>query len=159
MFLPRLAAAAGAFLALIAVAEAAGGTVHLTLIDALSNDEVAEDTTIFVNGEQVAHFRLTPDHRAASVDAEIAAASHYEYALCGTATVKAANGEQTERRVNDSGTIADPDGRAFSAFTQNYTAFFLVDVTEDKPHTSIAMHLGPRCVGPVAEKQSRSGSG
>jgi hypothetical protein len=133
------------------LAERVADRVAFTVVDELSPDEVAEDTTLFVNGQPVAHFRLSPEHRAAAVEAEIAPAPQYEYMLCGTATTEA-QGVRQEHRVNDSGMIADPAGRQFSAYTRDYQAFFLVDTTPDRPQTSISIHAGPRCIGPVAAR-------
>ena len=144
-------------LAALVVAAATRGAIaqkpiSFTILDELSPDEVAEDTTIYVNGERLGGFHLTREQPAAQVLAEIAAADHYEYVLCGLATTAAADGAREEHRVNDSGTIADPAGRRFSAYTNAYTAFFLVDVTPDRPRTAITIHAGPRCIGPIAAR-------
>jgi hypothetical protein len=146
-----LAFAAMSVLAPVRGQERSAGSVAFSVLDELSPDEVAEDTTLFVNGQPVAHFRLSPQNRGASVQAEIAAAPQYEYMLCGTATTMS-QGVRQEHRVNDSGMIADPSGRQFSAYTRDYQAFFLVDTTPDRPQTSISIHTGPRCIGPVAER-------
>src|SRR5579875_455245 len=142
---------AAALLALAAIPAFGQERVAFSVVDELSTDEVSEDTTVYMNGERLGTFHLTQDHRAARIDAEIAAADRYEYVLCGTATTGTGDQRQ-EHRVNDSGTIADPTGRIFSAYTQGYTAFFLVDVTPNRPQTAITIHTGPRCIGPVASR-------
>lgn len=123
-------------------------------MDELSPDEVSEETTIFVNGERLGAFHLTRAQPSARIEAEIAAAGHYEYMLCGVATTESADGVWQEHRVNDSGMIADAAGRVFSAYTNSYTSYFLVDVTPDRPRTVISIHGGPRCVGPIASRCS-----
>ena len=121
------------------------------MLDELSPDEVAEDTTIYFNGERLGSFHLTPEHRAAAIAAEIPAADRYEYVLCGTATTEGPAGRE-EHRVNDSGLVADPGGRQFSAYTKDYRSFFLVDTTPGRSPTSITVHTGPRCIGPIASR-------
>ncbi len=131
---------------------AARGNVGFTVIDELSPDEVAEDTTLFVNGERLGAFHLSREQPSARIEAEIPSADRYDYMLCGLATTEAADGARQEHRVNDSGTIADPAGRTLSAYTNAYTSYFLVDVTPDRPHTQITIHTGPRCIGPIAAR-------
>ena len=67
------------------------------------------------------------------------------------ATTETGQGRQ-EHRVNDSGTIADPQGRQFSAYTRDYRSFFLVDTTPGRLPTPITIHTGPRCIGPIAAR-------
>ena len=64
---------AAALLALAAIPAFGQARIGFTLLDELSTDEIAEDTTIYVNGERLGSFHLTPDHRAASIAVEIAA--------------------------------------------------------------------------------------
>jgi hypothetical protein len=140
---------AAALLALAAIPAFGQSSIGFTVLDELSPDEVAEDTTIYINGQRLGSFHLTQEHRAESIAAEIPAADGYEYVMCGTATTEA-QGVRQEHRVNDSGKIADPEGRQFSAYTKDYRAFFLVDTTPGRVPTTVTIHTGPRCIGPIA---------
>jgi hypothetical protein len=142
---------AAALMAFAAIPAFGQSRVAFTVLDELSPDEVAEDTVIYVNGERLGSFHLTPEQRAAAVVANIAAADRYEYVLCGSATTEGPDGRQ-EHRVNDSGAIADPAGRQFSAYTKDYRSFFLVDTTPGRAPTEITTHTGPRCIGPIASR-------
>jgi hypothetical protein len=128
----------------------ASSTVSFTIEDALARGEVAEDTSVSINSQPVAHFHLDLDHPGGLVRVTVPEAARYEYTLCGVATTRTAGQDAVQHRVNDSGTIASADGRYFSAYTDQYTSYFLRDVTPDEPPTDITIHEGPRCVGPIA---------
>jgi hypothetical protein len=139
---------------------ASAGAASFTVIDALSPDQIEETTAVFVDGESVGRFHLTLAQPADALHVNVPDAPLHEYVLCGETTFRTQDqGEQT-RSVNDSGALTDPDGRTYTAYTQNYVSFFLLDTTPDlgraRPFAPPQIHLGPRCPAPVSELAPRA---
>jgi hypothetical protein len=130
------------------LARAAGGA--FVLVDELSPEQIEEDITVYLDDTQVGHIHLTREHPADMLHITAAEAPMHDYVLCGETLVQDKDGTEKRVPVNDSGSLFDPDGRTFAAYTEYYRAFFLRDITADKPAARIDIHLGPRCPAPVS---------
>ena len=64
---------------LAAAAPAPGGTVAFQVIDETDPQEISEDTVVFIDGHQVAHFVLDKHHTAIIADVSLPAAAQYDY--------------------------------------------------------------------------------
>jgi hypothetical protein len=107
-------------------------TVSFAITDAVDPMEVAEDTTVFINGKLVAHFALSADHPFAQTQVVIPAASRYDYALCGRITIRAPDGHSETHVLDDGASLAAPDGRRLEALaTDGFTTFYLGERTAD----------------------------
>jgi len=144
----------------------AARAAELVIEDGLAPDQVAEITHIFIDGVDVGGFALTLDHPYDRIIVHLpdrptdgTGPRVISYVLCGQTTVRADDGTITERPVNDSGEITDPDGRSFFAYTNGYTAYFLLETDDPVPPSrpnaarapaDVRTHLGPRCPAPIA---------
>jgi hypothetical protein len=126
--LPLLAAAA-------AVPNAGTPTgVSFQVIDETDPQEVSEDTVIFLNGQQVAHFKLDHTHSYSVADINAPAKGPYEYALCGRITVTLPDGTTAQRVVDGGATLKDVNGHVFRALAANdFSLFYLADAKDDPP--------------------------
>jgi hypothetical protein len=106
--------------------------VSFAITDAVDPMEIAEDTTVFINGKLVAHFALSADHPFAEVQVTIPEAGRYDYALCGRITIRAADGHSETHVLDDGATLTDPEGRRLEALaTDGFTTFYLGERTAD----------------------------
>jgi hypothetical protein len=112
--------------------KAAGGNVAFQVIDETDPQEISEDTVIYVDGHQVAHFILDRVHTAITADINLPTAPHYDYALCGRITVALPDGRQEERIVDGGATLTAVDGKLFRALAANdFSIFYLADAREE----------------------------
>ena len=76
----------------VAALPASAAMVSFHVTDQTDPLEVTEATTVFVNGQLVAHFELSAEHPFADIAVSMPAADRYEYALCGRITIRAPDG-------------------------------------------------------------------
>ena len=102
--------------------------------DGRAEREIGEFTTLYIDSQQVASFRLDPTRRQLSLDLTIPGApgddghERHRYALCGTITIRNAMGGIETHEVNGTGTLRDPDGHHFEALgAADFTLFYLAD--------------------------------
>jgi len=111
-----------------AASPAAAAAVSFHIADQTDPLEVTEATTVFVNGQLVAHFELSADHPTADVAVSVPAADRYDYALCGRITIRAPNGHTETHVLDDGATMPDPNGRHLEALASDgFTSFFLAE--------------------------------
>ena len=134
-----------------ALAPAVARAASFVIEDALSDEQVAEETHVFIDGHAVGSFRLTTDHPAATLEVRVPDAEPHDYVLCGETRVRLPGGGEETVPINDSGTLSDADGRVYIAFTRGYASFFLVDATAGRPEAELRTHLGPACPAPVSD--------
>ena len=149
------------FLVLCLVVPAQAAT--FTVFDALSQDQVEETTTVYIDGELVGSFHLTLERPSETFKVTVNDAPLHDYVLCGETVYRQPGGGTETRPVNDSGALTDPDGRTYTAYTQGYVSFFLLDTTPDlakgRPPAPPQIHLGPRCPKAVSDNGSHASTG
>ena len=103
------------------------GQVTFRVEDRRDAREVAESTTLYVNRRQVGQFRLDALTPSGALDVTVPAAASYEYALCGTITIRTDRGEEVHR-VNSAGQLGSVAGHVFEALgASDFTLFYLAD--------------------------------
>ena len=121
-----------ALLCCISTAHAA--TISFHIADATDPAEVAEATTVFINGALVAHFELSAAHPYGDVEVKVPEAARYEYALCGRITIRAADGHSETHVLDDGATLIEPAGQHLEALaTDGFTTFYLGKRNGDEP--------------------------
>ncbi len=119
-------------LPLLVAAAPAGGTVSFQVIDETDPQEISEDTVIFIDGQQVAHFVLDKQHTAIIADVTLPVAAQYDYALCGRITVARPDGQPEQRIVDGGATLHAVSGKLFRALAANdFSIFYLADAKQD----------------------------
>jgi hypothetical protein len=115
-------------------APAPSGTVTFQVLDETDPQEISEDTVIFIDGHQAAHFVLDHTHNAIIAGVTLPAAPHYDYALCGRITVALPDGRQEERVVDGGATLTQVNGKLFRALAANdFSIFYLADAKDEAP--------------------------
>ncbi len=108
--------------------------VHFQVEDETDPQEVSEDTVIFLNGQQVAHFKLDHAHNYSVADITAPAQGPYEYALCGRITVSLPDGQTQQKVVDGGATLTNVNGRLYRALAANdFSLFYLSDSQADPP--------------------------
>jgi hypothetical protein len=114
--------------------------------------EIGETTELYIDGRLAASFRL--DDRQPQVDLTVTiddrkdphGHQEHSYVLCGTITVRNAQGGTEIHEVNATGALHDPDGHRFEALgADDFTLFYLADpadpsAAESLPHRSSLCH-------------------
>ncbi len=117
-----------------APAVAPAANVHFQVIDETDPQEISEDTVIFLNGVQVAHFKLDRAHGYSVADVVAPAKGPYDYALCGRITVALPDGQPEQRVVDGGATLSEVAGHTFRALAANdFTMFYLADSLANPP--------------------------
>ncbi len=117
-----------AFSPAAAVAATSTASVTFHIADETDPAEVTEATTVFINGQLVAHFELSASHPYGDVAVTIPASGRYEYALCGRITIRAADGHNETHVLDDGATMGDPTGLHLEALASDgFTTFFLAE--------------------------------
>ena len=158
--IPHLAALLAALSALTPrVAGAATFNVH----DNRAAREIGEATELYIDGSLVALLRLDDDRRQVSVTVTVPgrkdAGDHDEhsYVLCGTITVRNAQGAAEVHEVNSSGLLHDPDGHRFEALgAEDFTMFYLADPGDPAAADNVPQRSG-LCRAPISRAAPRSG--
>jgi hypothetical protein len=89
---------------------------------------------IFLNGQQVAHFKLDHAHNYSVADITAPAQGPYEYALCGRITVSLPDGQTQQKVVDGGATLTNVNGRLYRALAANdFSLFYLSDSQADPP--------------------------
>jgi hypothetical protein len=113
---------------------AAAQTVTFQVIDETDPQEIGEDTVIFLNGQQVAHFKLDKAHNYSVADITVPVQKSYDYALCGRITVALPDGQPEQRVVDGGASLKDVGGKVFRALAANdFSLFYLADAKLDPP--------------------------
>ncbi len=140
----------GAFLLLTGLQAAAGGA-RFHVIDMVDPIEISEDTVLFVDGHQVARFRLDAAHPEGQAEIEISGAGPHEYALCGRITLRKLDGSSEQRVVDGGGTLIDPDGRVYQALAAgDFHIFYLAPSDAVRAGIPEGTHHSGACDLPVA---------
>ena len=130
---------------------AAAAVISFHVSDQTDPAEVAEATTVFVNGKLVAHFELSADHPFADVAVSVPAADRYDYALCGRITIRAADGHSETHVLDDGATMPDPNGRHLEALAADgFTTFFLAERTGEQAPAPTDLHKTNVCAIPIS---------
>jgi hypothetical protein len=113
--------------------------VSFRIRDRLAVDEVAEVTTLYIDGTLVRSFRLDRNERDVTIPITVPDdRTAHHYALCGHIVVRDPDGQVRTKSFGVGGAIADVAGREFEAYaSDNFTRFFLVDTTPGKRPTEI----------------------
>jgi hypothetical protein len=121
------------------VAAAADDAPTFRIRDRLAIDEVAEVTTVYVDGAMVKSFRLDGAERDVTIPVTVPdQQGPHHYALCGHIQIREPDGHVRTQAFAVGGTIADVAGREFEAYaSDNFTHFFLIDTTEGRIPTVI----------------------
>ena len=134
-----------------APAGAVGATVSFQVSDETDPAEITEATTVFINGQLVAHFELSATHPFGSVTVTVPAASRYEYALCGRITIRAADGHSETHVLDDGATMGDPTGRNLEALASDgFTTFFLAERSAGTAGAPTDLHKTNVCAIPTS---------
>ncbi len=154
MRLPTLALLLSASLLATArpsAAGAVGATVSFRIADQTDPAEITEATTVFINGQLVAHFELSAAHPSGNVAVTIPAADRYEYALCGRITIRAADGHSETHVLDDGATMGDPSGRNLEALASDgFTTFFLAERSAGTGDAPTDLHKTNVCAIPTS---------
>lgn len=118
--------------------------------------EIGESTELYIDGRLVASFRL--DDKQPQVDLSVTVDDRrdrhghqeHSYVLCGTITVRNAQGGTEIHEVNASGALHDPDGHRFEALgTEDFTLFYLADPADPSAAESLPSRSG-LCHAPIS---------
>ena len=129
-------------------AEQAAFRVH----DRLDPNEIEETTSLYIDRQLVHTFHLDADHPYDVVSIAARAGSRPSYGLCGTVTIRSREtGDPETHEVDGSGTLTDVGGRDFDAVAaQDFTLFFLTDITEARPPAEVQINRTRSCAEPVS---------
>lgn len=105
-----------------------------TVQDVRAAREIAETTELYIDGKLVRAFRLDAAQPRIELPVHVEARQDpgghdtHSYGLCGTITVRNADGGAEVHEVNASGLLHDPDGHRFEALgAEDFTRFYLAD--------------------------------
>jgi hypothetical protein len=127
------------------------GTVSFQVIDETDPEEISEDTVIFVDGHQVAHFALDRVHTAIVANVSVPASGSYDYAMCGRITIALPDGRQEEKVVDGGATLHDVNGKLFRALAAaDFTIFYLADSKQETPEVPKDARHTNACSLPVS---------
>jgi hypothetical protein len=134
-----------------AAAAPAGGTVTFQVLDETAQQEVSEDTVIFIDGKLVAHFVLDKHETSSIADVTVPSAAQYDYALCGRITVLRPDGQEEQRVVDGGATLKNVNGKVFLALeAADFTIFYLADAKQDPQDPPKDVHHTNACSLPVS---------
>ncbi len=104
---------------------------EFTITDQLAQQEVSENTEIYLDGKLLGQLHLDDKTRVRVIDASVVdPADRHQYALCGEITVRRPDGRTETHEVNSVGYISDVEGRDFQALgASDFTFFYLGDET------------------------------
>jgi hypothetical protein len=103
-------------------------SISFHISDETDPAEVTEATTVFINGQLVAHFELNAQHPFSDVSVTVPIADRYDYALCGRITIRAPDGHSETHVLDDGATLLNPQGRHLEALAADgFTTFFLAE--------------------------------
>ena len=140
---------------LLALPAAPAAADRFVIQDALSEQQLTERIAVIIDGREVGVFHLDATHPADTLAVTVPDAPVHEYLLCGETLLRRAEGGSENRPVNDSGTLADANGRTYLAYTEGFLTFFLVDATPARPPAELRTRLGPRCPAAISQAPVR----
>ena len=115
-------------LAALPTAGASAASVAFHITDETDPAEVTETTTIYINGQLVAHFELSAEHPFGDVAVSVPRSDRYDYALCGRITVRMPDGHTETHVLDDGASLGDPSGKRLEALASDgFTTFFLAE--------------------------------
>ena len=134
-----------------AAAREADPKVSFHIADETDPAEITEATTVFINGQLVAHFELSAANPSGDVAVSVPAAERYEYALCGRITIRAPDGHSETHVLDDGATMGDPSGRHLEALASDgFTTFFLAERNGGPGGTPTDLHKTNVCSIPTS---------
>ena len=139
-------------LIVLAATAARADQVTFRVHDRLDPNEIEETTSLYIDRQLVRTIHLDADHPYDVVSVTSSPGSTPSYALCGTVTIRSREtGRPETHEVDGSGTLTDVAGRDFDAVTaQDFTLFFLTDITEGRPPAQIRINHTRSCAKPVS---------
>ena len=136
---------------ILGAAPVRAATVSFHIADETDPAELTEATTVFINGQQVAHFELSATHPFGDMVVTIPAADRYDYALCGRITIRAPDGHSETHVLDDGATIENPDGQHLEALASDgFTTFFLGERTGQAAGAPKDLHRTNVCSIPIS---------
>ncbi len=149
--LPLLVTLVAACALSIAGPAQAVSTVTFHIADETDPSEITEATTVFINGQLVAHFELNANHPYGDKEVTLPAADRYEYALCGRITIRAADGHSETHVLDDGATLGDPSGKHLEALASDgFTTFYLAERVGQTAQAPTDIHKTNVCSIPVS---------
>ncbi len=142
--------------ALLAVAAAwspchAAADVMFRVRDRMASDEVAELTTLYVDGQMIRSFRLDADNRDDTVTVTVPDAGPHEYGLCGHIVIHDPDGTLRQQAIDVTGTIEDVADRDFEAIaSEDFTRFYLLETTQGREPTKLTLRKAHACAPAVS---------
>lgn len=130
-------------------APASSRAATFSLRDDRAAREISESTQLYIDGRLEASFHL--DEASPRISLSVSIDGHkdqggheeHDYVLCGTITVRNAQGAAEIHEVNSTGRLHDPDGHAFEALGANdFTLFYLTDPVDPAAADSLPQHSG-----------------
>jgi hypothetical protein len=119
--------------------------------DRLDTNEIEETTSLYIDRELVRIIHLDATHPYEVVTIAVTGGSAPSYALCGSVTVRALDGNPETHEVDGSGILTDVAGRDFDAVAaQDFTLFFLTDITEGRLPADVRINRARSCAEPVS---------
>jgi len=127
------------------------GTINFRVVDETDPQEISEDTVLFIDGKQVAHYQLDRTHLTSVAQITLPKADHYDYALCGRITVLLPDGSTQQKIIDGGATLHHPEGILYRALAaDDFTIFYLADSRADPPNPPYDAHHTDACSLPVS---------
>ena len=121
-------------LLLVATGPVSAASINFHVSDQTDPAEITEATTVFVNGQLVAHFELSAEHPFAEVSVNIPAAGRCETHV-----------------LDDGATMPDPSGRHLEALASDgFTTFFLAERRGEGAPPPSDLHKTNACSIPIS---------
>lgn len=132
--------------AFLIAAPTASADVVFTVRDRLATIEVAEVTTLYVDGQLVRSFRLDAEEGDITIPVHVDDAARHSFGLCGHILVRDFDGHIRKQVIKVTGTLEDVANRSYEAVASNdFTRFYLVDTTDSRPASTITNEDLPTC--------------
>jgi hypothetical protein len=125
--------------------------VTFRIHDQLATDEIAEVTTVVVDGQTIRSFRLDSDERTIDISVTVPDAGTHQYGFCGHLLIREADGHIVKKPFDITGEISDVADRDFEAVaSDDFTRVYIVDRTLGRPPATIRPGLARACVPAVS---------
>ncbi len=131
----------------------AADAVTFSIHDHRDPAEIDEVTGVYIDGQEVATFRLGPDREDDVAVVSVTELPEHTYSLCGRVTVRRDDGSAISREVNGAGRISDVANRDFDAVAANdFTVFFLRDITAGRAPAPVSGEPRRGCTPQVSQR-------
>jgi len=125
---------------------AAAAQVTFHVRDRVATDEVAELTTLYIDGQMIRSFSLDEHDRDTTITVTVPADGAHEYGLCGHIVIREPDGTTRTQAIDVTGTLGEVADRDFEAVaSDDFTRFYLVDTTPDRPPVQITPRHAHAC--------------